>query len=538
MRKIVLVLIIFLMAKISFATVFYIDPVNGHNFGNGSLSDPWKTLEHVINNNKIESFSYITPFDPNNPQLIIKNQDAPIKTGDTIMLYSGLHGNISIVNYINDLEILVKAVVNETPILKTLHLQGAKEWKFEGISISSEPYGDYINNKLVFLESHAWQGPVSNIEINNCEIYSTTTAWSDTTNWINKASDGIIIKGDLIKIENNNLQNIRFGISMRGDFIDVKNNTISNFSGDGIRLLGSNNVIESNLIKNCYAVDNNHDDGIQAFTTGGLIVNNNIINKNIILNNEDANQSLLGDLQGIGCFDGPFYNWTVENNLISVNHWHGISLYGAINCNIINNTVIDPTPNIGSGPAWIKIADMTNYPSTNCVVKNNTANSFQLTNSTISGNNSVLATTSDYANNFVDYVNNDFHLISTSVLIDQADNSVAPIEDLEGNPRPSGASSDIGAYEYIYTLNINENQIGNNLLAVFPNPFIEEITLSGTLNDVNIKIYDIHGKLILNETKQKLPVKFNLKSLIPGIYFVAVFFNNEKTLASYKIIKE
>jgi hypothetical protein len=120
-----------------------------------------------------------------------------------------------------------------------------------------------LNNKLVFLESHGWQGPVSNIKIENCNIYSTTTAWTDTTNWIIKASDGIVIKGDSINIIDNNFLNVHFGVSMRGDYILSSGNSITNFSGDGIRLVGSNNIVEKNIIKNCYAVDSNHDDGIQ-----------------------------------------------------------------------------------------------------------------------------------------------------------------------------------------------------------------------------------------------------------------------------------
>jgi len=31
----------------------------------------------------------------------------------------------------------------------------------------------------------------------------------------------------------------------------------------------------------------------------------------------------------------------VENNVILTDHWHGISLYGAQRCRVINNTVVD-----------------------------------------------------------------------------------------------------------------------------------------------------------------------------------------------------
>jgi parallel beta-helix repeat protein len=46
-------------------------------------------------------------------------------------------------------------------------------------------------------------------------------------------------------------------------------------------------------------------------------------------------------MQDIGCFDGFFDGWVVENNVVITDHWHGISFYGMKNSRIVNNTVID-----------------------------------------------------------------------------------------------------------------------------------------------------------------------------------------------------
>jgi len=124
MKKIICILLGLILFSNLYSNTFYIDPINGNNSGDGSISDPWKTLEYVINNNLIESKSYVTPYDPNNPQLIIKNSGAPIKSADTIMLYSGLHGDITIVNYINDQNITVMNATGNSPVFKKLHLQG------------------------------------------------------------------------------------------------------------------------------------------------------------------------------------------------------------------------------------------------------------------------------------------------------------------------------------------------------------------------------------------------------------------------------
>ena len=49
---------------------------------------------------------------------------------------------------------------------------------------------------------------------------------------------------------------------------------------------------------------------------------------------------------------------------------------------------------------------------------------------------------------FVNPSGNDYHLSSTSPAIDAGTSSHAPSTDIAGNPRPSGAGYDIGAYEY------------------------------------------------------------------------------------------
>ncbi len=532
MKNILNVIIGVLLFTNAYSSTFYLDPINGSNSGTGTISSPWRTLEEVINANFIESKSFITPYDPNNPQLVVKNQGAPIKGGDTLMLYSGLHGEINLINYINNQNITVMNVPGNTPVFKKLHIQAGKNWVFRGIDISSEPYGVYINDKLVFLETHGWRGPVSDITIENCNIYSSETAWTDATDWVTKVSDGIYIKADSINIINNNCLNVRFGIRMVGDNIFVSGNNITNFSGDGIRIIGSNNIVEKNIIKNCYAVDNNHDDGIQSFTNGGFTVDNNIVRQNIILNYEDPNQPLLGNLQGIGCFGGPYRNWIVENNLIIVNHWHGIAFYGFINGKIINNTVLDPTPLISPGPSWIRVEDDIGNPSSGCIVKNNVVNTVYVTTNTSAGNNTLLQTLSDYALNFVNYSTFDFHLLQTSSLIDVADSTVAPSIDLDGNTRPSGALPDIGAYEYQFPLSIES--IDNEALKIYPNPFVDYVEIIGIKEKSRIKIFDINGRLIKKFSNIKTPSKLNLKNFKNGLYFIELI--NEKNNRKLKRI--
>ena len=139
---------------------------------------------------------------------------------------------------------------------------------------------------------------------------------------------------------------MNFGISVTGASNVVERNVIENFSGDGLRGLGDYGVFEFNTVKNCYDVNANHDDGFQSWSVGpgGVgtgVVRGIVLRGNRILNYEDPNQPHRGTLQGIGCFDGFFEDWIIENNEILTDHWHGITLSGARNCRIVNNTVVD-----------------------------------------------------------------------------------------------------------------------------------------------------------------------------------------------------
>ena len=298
-------LLLYFLPGILTAKVYHIHPAKGSPNGDGSYLHPWKTIEQVVNNNLIRSFSYVLPYDPNHPQLKPKNPGAPVQAGDTLMLYGGKHGTLYLRGFVNPANITVMAATGEKPILRQIHLIGCKNWVFEGLTVSLEPYGKYSTGNLVFFETHNWHGPVSSVKITNCTIYSTPSPWTTASDWNSKASNGIIISGDSIVAKDNSIKNIDFGIAARGNYLRIEGNSIVNFAGDGIRILGSNGLYKDNIIMNCYKVNDNHDDGIQSYTTGGLRVDSNIVSGNIILNYTDPNQALLGPLQGVGCFDGP-----------------------------------------------------------------------------------------------------------------------------------------------------------------------------------------------------------------------------------------
>jgi len=268
-------------------------------------------------------------------------------------------------------------------------------------------------------------------------------------------------------IADSTITNVKMGIDIGGTFNTIKGNRIQNFTIDGMRALGNDILIENNYISDNYNIDDNHDDGIQSFTYADPIARVTV-RGNKIVETTDPNRPFKGSLQGIGCFDGMFEDWLIENNVVVVNQYHGIALYGAINCKIINNTVLDQKPDQTPASTWITIEPHKKYANEldpdlkayyqgrDNLVRNNLA-SF-IIDSPRAGtfdNNKALASI-DFAIYFVNYPF-DLHLKAGSPAIDAGTNTGASTFDADGVARPvdgdgNGSSIvDWGAYEYVGT---------------------------------------------------------------------------------------
>jgi hypothetical protein len=269
------------------------------------------------------------------------------------------------------------------------------------------------------------------------------------------------------EIVNCRIENIRHGlvIEYASDNTIAVNNTIKYYSGDGCRLISNNVLLAYNTITDCIDVDENHDDAIQSYSrgednsTGTGVLYDNVVRGNLIIGTTDFAHPLAGSPQGIGCFDGFVDGWIVENNVVVVDRWHGISFYGMRNSSILNNTVIDQDYDNDPNP-WIMItAHKDGTPSENCIIANNIAyNAVRATGTNVSGEHNYIVGSGNSTllyDLFISPDDLDFHLLDNTLtrenIIDQGEVfSDAISTEIDRDHLERAGAPDLGAYEVDY----------------------------------------------------------------------------------------
>lgn len=401
------------------AREYYVDPnVPQSAKSNGTKETPWSNLNTLISSNTI-------------------------KPGDRINLLDGYYGTLTIQNQKPEIRIFISVLKGHKARFNNVKIRASENWALKGLSVSPSYAEPYSKRKIVRIDDS------KNIRIENFDIFSVpdTTKWTDK-DWNEKSLDGIFAYGSSMEIIDNRLKNVAFGITVSAENSTIIGNEVINFSGDGLRGLKNYNLFERNIVKNCYQVNGNHADGFQSWTTGpkgtpgkGEIIGT-ILRRNLIINYEDENQPYRCKMQGIGMFGGLYVDWVIENNIVITDHWHGITVYGAKNVRILNNTLLDPN-NRKPGPAWITLT--AGKRSGGNLIANNLASSFKFPKSgVVQLNNQVIR---DPQSLFVDADKYDLRLKNGSRAINAGMPGLGVTEDFFGNPRPVGKGIDIGAIE-------------------------------------------------------------------------------------------
>ena len=393
-----------------------------------------------------------------------------LQSGDRLLLHSGSYGELQIQGQHVDGPVFLQPAPGAEVVADTLRISDSSGWRLTGLLIEPQqplevprdgpdvgPPG--FPTTLVVIERDARDIVLEGLSIRSAP---SIEGWGEAE-WLDRAHNGIAVEGANVRLLENSITNVRHGITASGTGVRVEGNTIDRFSEDGIRALGNDGVYRGNTIKNCYRPYYHHDDGFQSWSrgpdgrAGTGVVRNVEITGNRIINFEDPDQPFRCQLQGIGLFDGMFENWTIANNLLVVDSWHGITVMGARNVKVVNNTLLDAVPG-PLGPPWITIVSHKNgTPGFGNTVANNLAPSFNET-----GFDPELFILDPAATHFThnlrfeaadrmfrDADRGDFRLRNDSAAIDAGTAEHAPDIDLMGQRRPVGTAPDIGAFEFI-----------------------------------------------------------------------------------------
>jgi len=332
-------------------------------------------------------------------------------------------------------------------------VQSAQNWVLRGLSISPSHAPPLAPITVVNVRDHSWFGPAWDVTIDGCDVFTVddASAWS-ASDWVNVASSGVGVGADRVTLRASRVRNVRFGISVSGKQARIQDNLVDGFSADGMRGLGDDGLFEYNRVQNNYVgdpPDTNHDDGFQSWSVGpGGVGTGEVrgvtLRGNVFINVVNPNHPLRSTMQAIGCFDGFFVNWVVENNVVITDHWHGISFLGMRDSRIVNNTVIDLNQ-VSPGPPWIMVAPHKDgRPSENVVVRNNLAADFSLAGINIVADHNLEFTNAGALFVAPPY---DLHLRPGTAAVDTGSPDLAPPRDVERVRRPQGAGFDLGAYE-------------------------------------------------------------------------------------------
>jgi parallel beta-helix repeat protein len=403
-----------------------------------------------------------------------------IRPGDTLYLSTGDYGLVSLSGQNADF-VTVTAEPGQTPSLESLTIGGhqpAGHWRVTNLVIGGATSSGLLPN--------GWQQHpflvnlvgASDVIVAENTIYTTPGSYKWEPEIKGKSSSqqlmgGILSKNSTcISIYRNTISNVWDGISVGGDQnngngtkIIVDSNVIKEFAGDGIDHYGSKIIIAQNKIVDGHDLCNNeciHTDGIQGWNYNNY---GNLVNRDVLINGNTIIQQLTNklefpadDLHGITIFDGKWDGVRVTNNVIVSPTWHGISLYGVANSEVINNSVVSPDP---TRAAWIMIEDKksdvapTAYQS---IVRNNIVSEIivgrgvKLVLGVTSDHNLIIGTGDasmiDKRKLFTEFdarqVRYDLHLAKNSPAIGVGSNENAPLVDLDGNKR--NMPVDVGAF--------------------------------------------------------------------------------------------
>lgn len=344
------------------ATEYYVDPasVGAGGTGQGSATAPWTDLEAAF-------------------------ASGQLRGGDTLYLAAGAYGGMRLSGVHFDPPLAVQGPGHEGP---QAHFSWLELQRVSGLALTGLafwPQGSTPRKKNLLLaspESHNLH--FSDFEFRGDKAAEQYPSWSKA-DWLNRKVNGALLRGADIVMQESRFTGLYISLAATGARAKLLGNQISGFSGDAIRVLGDHSRVAGNQIRDCVQVDGNHADGIQSWSLGedrrpgtgvvtGLQIQSNVIIEWVEQGPSRTRPAFGCSLQGIGFFDGMFQDTQIENNVIQVSAFHGITIAGGLNTWIRHNTVLHIREPGNRKRPWISLRPHKDgHPSVGGVVVNNIA---------------------------------------------------------------------------------------------------------------------------------------------------------------------
>lgn len=424
------------------ATTYYIDPVTGSPGNPGTSASPWRTLAEVLASGR--SFA----------------------AGDVLLLRTGDHGSPVVQGSAAGVR-TIRAQPGHTPALRGLRFAaGASRWTVSGVLVSPpEAGGGFTAGPLVRMDSGATQNVLRDSQVRAAPD-AVAADWGNDE-WVARSGTAILVVGANNEVLDNRIRNVRNGIMLDRTSTAgagatgtlVRGNRVEHFWEDAYRCKVSGCVLEYNRAVNSYAVvprgmepDPPHRDMFQSYRGDGSFtpITDVVLRGNVFISRKGARYTRIPfqfqdkyTIQGIGCFDGPYRDWTIENNVVLVEVGLALALRGIDDSRIVNNTVV-PGP-LGTASELRIISEKGGNPSERNVIRNNLVRTLTISAAVDSRQSNNIVVT-DPAAHFVNHAQHDVHLKAGSSAIDAGTTQDAPA--LDADRRPRRAPIEVGAYEY------------------------------------------------------------------------------------------
>ncbi len=558
--KIVAVVLITIVSTFSFSQNNYFVATTGNNSNNGSLSSPWATIQHGVNQltagdtlnirtgtyeEKIDIdvsgtlSAYITIRNYQNEGVILdainfSNDLAIIWTDNAYLRIEGLHLTNNIFN--NCAGLIIQDVAHHIDFINN---------KISNIKFSADPNAPVnTNTNAVPLNIYAdnAQDSIHHINIKGNEVYNNQTGFSENiaaggnfTNFL--IEDNIVHDNTNIGIDVGGNYQISSNAALdQGRSGTIRNNIVYNCNSPystaaGIYIDGGKDIVVEN--NKCF--NNGYGGEIGCEENGST--SNITFRNNIFYENEYAGMHVGGyDSTTTGIvLNSKVYNNTFFKNDVGNNFNGELILSKLENCNIENNIFYISSQNVFSYMYRTQTNLSLNY---NLVYGDSGSSTIE-----VSGNFNITGlqnfyTGSGYGSNsvfgnplFTDPVNADFHIPQNSPAVDIGNPAFTPGTnevDMDGESRVYNSIVDCGADEYNLPLSINT--IENTNLLVYPNP-TNGIIHVDLKENYKFEAFALNGMLVLSNFIENNTI--DLTELESGMYLLNL--SNLKGSKSYTV---